>query len=143
MFCITAEGIAVQNAAAMKAAADGPRAVRPAEHNLPGYPTPEVPGVPSVGQFATGGPSPSRARRDVPTPPLWGVPTAANGIPAAAHSPESDIHPLPGLPRSAEAYRRPYIEQSHAARSPANAPGLASQSAPVSELAMTTVGRRP
>jgi hypothetical protein len=143
MFYITAEGIAAQNAAAMKAAADGPRALRPAEHNLNGYPTPEVPGVPSVGQFATGGPSPSRARRDVPTPPLWGVPTTPDGMPAAAHSPESYLHPLPGPPRPAEAYRRPYIEQSHAAQSPANAPGLASQAARISELVMTTVGRRP
>ena len=84
-----------------------------------------------------------------------GVPSAAGGVAAHAdyswpHDPFSRPgHPVSGLeasgpdPVRAEDFRRPYLAEGHGAESPANAPGLASQAARISELAMATVGRRP
>lgn len=80
-----------------------------------------------------------------------GVPSAATGVGAyqdaslrpSERPPIGAVEGRPADPVRAGDYRRPYIEAGHAVQSPANAPGLASQSAPVSELAMTAVGRRP
>ena len=76
-----------------------------------------------------------------------GVPSAAAGVGAyqdislrpSERPPIGTVEGRPADPVRAEDFRRPYIEAGHAVQSPANAPGLASQSAPVSELAMTTV----
>jgi hypothetical protein len=84
-----------------------------------------------------------------------GVPSAAGGVGAHAdYSRPHDPFPRPGHPVSgleasgpdpvrAGDFRRPYLAEGHGAESPANEPGLASQAARISELAMTTVGRRP
>ena len=80
-----------------------------------------------------------------------GVPSAAAGVGAyqdtslrpSERPPIGTVEGRPADPVRAEDYRRPYIEAGHAVQSPANAPGLASQAARISELAMATVGSRP
>ena len=80
-----------------------------------------------------------------------GIPSAAAGVGAYQDTslrpseppPIGAVEGRPADPVRAEDYRRPYLAEGHGAESPANAPGLASQAARISELAMTTVGRRP
>ena len=84
-------------------------------------------------------------------PPVPGVPSAAAGVGAyqdtslrpSERTPFGAVEGGPADPVRAEDYRRPYLAEGHGAESPANAPGLASQAARISELAMATVGRRP
>jgi hypothetical protein len=91
----------------------------------------------------------------VAAPAVPGVPSAAAGV--AAHADNGLVDRAPGARRrperdgrsgqasetiSAADFRRPYIAAGHAADSPGNPAGLAAQSAPIAQLAMTAVGRR-